>query len=179
MQRFSGFFDAEATEEPHLDHLRAAWFPQRHRAQRLVERADLTGALRVRGRQIVEIHPARRIDPLHLAAAFRCRARAGGINQQSSHDFRAHGQEVRAVLPVHVLRVHQPDERLVHQGRGIPAHARAFLADVLTSQAPQLVVDERRQALERLGIATPPRLEQRRDFRCRGGHHRAPIVVSA
>ena len=53
--------------------------------------------------------------------------------------------------------------RFVHQRRRIRAERRPLLPDVLPPEPAQVVVDERRQALERRLVAAPPRFEQRRD----------------
>ena len=65
-----------------------------------------------------------------------------------------------AVLPVHGAGVDQPHVRVVHQRGRIGAGARPLLPDVLPPEFAQVVVDERRQALERRLVAASPRFEQ-------------------
>ena len=102
----------------------------------------------------------RLLDPLQVAAALRGGAGARGIDENSPHDRRGDREKVGAVLPVHGAGVHQPHVRFVHERGRIRAGAGPFLPDVLPSEPAQVVVDERRQALERRLVAATPRFEQ-------------------
>ena len=57
--------------------------------------------------------------------ALRPAARPRHVDQDAAHDLRRHGEEVRAVLPAHVLPVHQPQVGLVDERRRLEDVARA------------------------------------------------------
>ena len=52
-----------------------------------------------------------------------------------------------------VLAVHQPEVRLVDQGRGLERLAGLLLGQLLGGQLAQLVVDQRQELLGRLRVA--------------------------
>ena len=104
------------------------------------------------------------VDPLNMATAFERGLCTSRINENPSHRPGRHGEEVRPVLPVHLPGVDEPEKRLVHQCRGLQRMPGVFLAHVVPGQATELLVDERRQAIERGGIALSPCLEKSGDF---------------
>jgi hypothetical protein len=78
-----------------------------------------------------------------------------------------------AILPVDQPGVDQAHVRLVDQRGSIPAGGRLLLSGMLPPKPAQVVVNERRQAVERLFVAAPPRLQQRRDIAIRWSRHAA------
>jgi hypothetical protein len=81
---------------------------------------------------------------------------ARDVHEDPAHERRGHREKVRPVLPVHVLRVNQPKIRLVHQRRGLKAVARPLASHAAPGDAPQLLMDERRQLGERFLVARSP-----------------------
>jgi hypothetical protein len=64
---------------------------------------------------------------------------------------------VRPILPVHVLRIYQPQVSLVDEGGGLQAVARSFAAHAPSGDPLQLLVDEGSQSSERALVARAPR----------------------
>jgi hypothetical protein len=48
------------------------------------------------------------------------------VNEDSPHQPIRHRHEVRAILPVHAMHVHQPHVRLVDERRSLPARSLAM-----------------------------------------------------
>ena len=67
---------------------------------------------------------------------------------------------MRPILPVHVLRIHQPQVGLVHEGGGLEAVACSFAAHAPSGDPLQLLMDERSQSGERGLVAGSPREEE-------------------
>ena len=67
------------------------------------------------------------------------------------------GEKVRPILPVHVLRIHQPQVGLMDEGGGLEAVARSFAAHAPSGDPLQLLVDEGSQSGERGLVARSPR----------------------
>jgi hypothetical protein len=65
--------------------------------------------------------------------------------------------------------VHQLEIRLVHHGRGAEGVVGALGLQPLVRDAPQVVINERNQLLERRSIAGGARREQTRDLTWRTG----------
>ena len=72
---------------------------------------------------------------------------------------------MRAVLPLHLLHVDQPQIRLVDERRRLQGMAAPLTLHVARGNAAQLRVDERQQRVERVGLAPVPGQEQRRRVR--------------
>ena len=63
-------------------------------------------------------------------------------------------------MPLHLLQVDEAQVRLVDERRGLQRVVRALVCHVPPRQPLQLVVDQRHQLLERLGLAAAPRKEE-------------------
>jgi hypothetical protein len=72
---------------------------------------------------------------------------------------------VGAILPLDLLDLDQPQIRLVDERGGLQCMSGVFALRVPPREAPQFVVDERDEPIERIGLATPPGEEQRRGGR--------------
>jgi hypothetical protein len=72
---------------------------------------------------------------------------------------------MRAVLPLHLSHVYQPDKSFVDQCRCLQGVANAFVGHMTARQPPELVVDERDQLFQRPLITAAPVNQQPRDFR--------------
>lgn len=175
-ERFCGLVDAEAAEEPQLDHLRTPCIMRRKHAEGVVECAQVLRALCSRHRQLVHVEPAGRIEPLQGAAAFQGAAGARGINEDSAHNARGHCKEVCPVFPIHCACVYQAQKGVVDQGTRVAADIGPLAADELPSELAQLVVDDGCKLLERPGVASSPGLEQGGDVAGWGERHNEAIL---
>jgi hypothetical protein len=75
------------------------------------------------------------------------------VHQDAPHRLGREREEVRAVAQADAGRVHQPDVRLVDQGRRLERVVRALAAEVLLGEGAQPVVDERQQVLRGLRVS--------------------------
>src|SRR5262249_51192924 len=103
-------------------------------------------------------------DALGLASSFGGPARFGVIDQNLAHQPRGGAEEVGAVLPIDLALVYQPQKSLVNQSRRLERVARTLTAQKPTRQAPQFIVDERRQLIAGALIALIPGDQQPSDF---------------
>ena len=67
-------------------------------------------------------------------------------------------------------RVHQPQVRLMNQGRGLERLARRLAGKPLRGQLAQLVIDQREQLLRRLGVGLLDRRQDAGDVIHRHSH---------
>jgi hypothetical protein len=79
------------------------------------------------------------------------------IDKHPSHEAGRDSKKVRAILPADAPGVGQSEKRLVHQGRDLKRVSAPLATHVPPSQAAQLRLDERHQALERPLVAVAPR----------------------
>jgi hypothetical protein len=82
------------------------------------------------------------------------------IDQHAPHQAGRDAEKVRAILPADAAGVGQPEERFVHQGRGLQGVTATLAAHVPASQAAKLRLHERRQPFERTVVAVRPRPQQ-------------------
>jgi hypothetical protein len=71
---------------------------------------------------------------------------------------------VGAVAPADSLQIHQAQERFVDEGGRLQRVVRALARHISRGQAVQFMIDERREALQRFGVAGIPGEEQPRDL---------------
>jgi hypothetical protein len=83
-------------------------------------------------------------------------AGAREIHKDAAHQPGGHREKVSAILPVHVLRIHQPQVRLVHESGGLEAVACSFAAHAPSGDPLQLLMDEGSQSSERGFVARSP-----------------------
>jgi len=67
---------------------------------------------------------------------------------------------MRAILPLDAALVHQLEEGFVHEGRDLKRVAGMLARDVPARYSMELAIDERRELIERLGIAALPSVKQ-------------------
>ena len=91
-------------------------------------------------------------------------ARPGLVDEDVAHDLRRHGEEVRAILPADALPVHQPQVGLIDERRRLKDVSGPLARHVARGETMQLLLDERRQDVERALVAAAPRDEQLRDI---------------
>ena len=154
------FVDAQAAKEPQLDHLRASRVEARQARQGIVERTELRRAVGRWCRKPVEIDVGGVRDLLELSAAFGSPLGTRGVDENPPHDPRRHRKEVSSVLPLQLANVHQPKIRLVHERGRLERMAGALPSHVTAGEPTELVVDERRELIERRLVAAAPGAEQ-------------------
>jgi len=88
---------------------------------------------------------------------------AGVIDKDSAHHLRRHREEVRAILPGDAVLPHEPHERLMHQRGGLQRVVGPFAAQIRAGPPLQLAVDDPRQIVAGLQIATAPCFQQAAD----------------
>ena len=84
-------------------------------------------------RSLSHIQGLGEVQRLRFAAALGGCLAAGPIKQDSAHQRGCHGEEMRAVLPVHLLRVHQAQIHLVNQIRALQAVSCALILQQVPS----------------------------------------------
>ena len=108
------------------------------------------------------------------APALGRRAGAREVDQHLAHGARRDGQEVAAVAHVEPALLGELEVGLVHEAGGVERLAGAVAPEVAVGDAPELVVDERHEAVESAGLAVAHRLQQERDL-----SHRHPTPPSS
>ena len=88
-----------------------------------------------------------------------------------------HREEVRTVLPPHLIDLHELQVGLVHECGGLESVALALPAHVAARQPAELVVDERREGVERSLIPGAPGQQQLGHLRRRRHPGRAVLRV--
>ena len=99
-------------------------------------------------------------DVHRVAAALLKSPGSRDVHEHPAHLSRRHRQEVLAVLPLHALRVDQPEIGLVDERRGLQAVPGALAGQAVTRDAMELGVHGLHELLERSAVAAAPCLEQ-------------------
>ena len=86
------------------------------------------------------------------------------VHENAAHDSRGDGQEVRAVLPRHVVSGNQPQIRLVDERRRLQTVTDGLMTDVPPRDAMEFIVDERNQPFEGTVVALAPFEQQSGHF---------------
>ncbi len=86
------------------------------------------------------------------------------VDQHAPHNLRRDRKEMGAILPLHVLPVDQAQVGFVDQRSSLKEVVATLAGHAPHRDAPQFLVDERRQRLERGLVAVAPRDEQLRDI---------------
>ena len=85
---------------------------------------------------------------------------AGVIDEDLAHQLRRHRKKVRPVLQRQSVHIHESQVDLMHERRRLKGVPRLFALEMAARHAAQLVIHERDQAVERLGVALAPGQEQ-------------------
>ncbi len=91
------------------------------------------------------------------ASALLVTARTRRIHQNPPHQLRADGEEMGAVLPVHLLAAQQFQVGLVDQCRGLQGVAGALPEHVAPREAPQFLVDQGDELLQGRRLRPDPK----------------------
>src|SRR6266436_2118595 len=78
---------------------------------------------------------------------------AGIINENSAHSFGCGVEEMDASVPLDVLHSGKAQPGLVNEGGRLQSLARSFTGHFVSCQAPELVIDQRKQFLRGIRIA--------------------------
>ena len=95
----------------------------------------------------------------------------GVVHQDAAHGLGEDGEELHPAFELYLAAAQQTQEGLVDQGRGLQGVARALPRQVGTGQGPQVLEDQRHQAVERLPVAAAPGVEKLGDLRAGIGMH--------
>jgi len=93
----------------------------------------------------------------------------GVIDQDPAHDLRGDAKEMRAILPIALALIDEPDVRLVNEGRRLQGVVGPLVPKLARGNAVELRIDEWQQLIEGSPVASTPVAEQRRDVARR--HH--------
>jgi hypothetical protein len=63
---------------------------------------------------------------------------------------------VRAVLPIHLLAVHEADVGFIDQSRGLQRVIRFLSGHIPARQPAQMLIDDRHELIQRSGVTLPP-----------------------
>ena len=156
-----GFLDRESAKRAKLDDLRQLGVDLGQMIERMVQRED--GYLVWRGDVLgfIHGHTAHTLAPLVRAMT------TSVVHEDAAHDLRRDTKEVRAILPIDLALVNEPDVRLMDQGRRLQGVVGALAPKLARGDAAELGVDEGQQLTERSAVAATPIAEQRRDVRRR------------
>lgn len=94
------------------------------------------------------------------AAAFTGMLPARVVNEDLAHQLRRHRKKVCPVLQRQPVHIYESQVDLVHERRRLEGMPGKFALEMTARHAAQLVVHERDQTVERLGVATAPGQEQ-------------------
>ena len=85
---------------------------------------------------------------------------AGVVDEDLAHQPRRDRKEVRAALQRHAIHIHEPQEDLVHECRRLEGVSGRFPPEMAAGHPPQLVIQQRNQAVERRGVSLAPGQEE-------------------
>jgi hypothetical protein len=159
-----GFLDAQPAEEAQLHYPTLSRVDARESIERLIE-CEHFNAARLRDDQhFVEAH-VQRISPTLRHASPACM-----VHQDAPHDLSAQRQEMEPAVAADSAGPFELEIRLVGEGGGFDALARAPMSELLARDTTQLRIDNGHQAVERVPIAGGPRREQSRHLMPGIGH---------
>src|SRR5689334_6307585 len=96
------------------------------------------------------------------------------IHQNLPHELRCHGEEVGTILPLwEVLRDHA-HIGFIDQGSALQCVAGTFSLQIMTRDAAQFVVNQRKKRVEGLAVSSTPANQQFCDLRGRARHLVSP-----
>ena len=122
--------------------------------ERLIEGEHVHTRRLSSGRHVVQAHHR------GAAAALACVLPAGVIDEDLAHQLRRDRKKVRPVLQRQPVDIHESQVNLMHERCRLEGVPGLFAPQMAARHAAQLVVDERHQTVERLGVALAPGQEQ-------------------
>src|SRR5262245_47228394 len=131
-----GFLDRESAKRAKLDDPRQLSVDLGQAIERMVQRKD--GYLVWRGDVLPFVHRHTR----HTLASLVRAVTTSVVDQDAPHDLRRHTKEVRAILPIDLALVDEPDVRLMDQGRRLQGVVRALVPQLAGGHPAKLRVDD-------------------------------------
>ena len=139
LQKRARFLHAQAGKESQLHNLRLPGIERLQRVQGRVELQERVIAIPSRRREFIQRYAH------GSAAPFGGAAGDGVVDQYTAHDIRGQGKEMRSILPIDRLAVHQPQKSFVNQRRWLERVILALPRHVAAGDDPQFAVDDWRQ----------------------------------
>ena len=144
------FFDAQPAKKSQFDHTALALVHLRQPPQRVVQSDQIHVRMGTHDQRFIEIHVGR------AATSFLIAARSREVDQDPSHELRANGKKMGAVLPFDLADTDQAEIGFMNQGGGLKGMSRAFAGHITSRRHVQLVVHERHQFLQGGFVPLPP-----------------------
>jgi eukaryotic-like serine/threonine-protein kinase len=158
IERGGGLLERQPREEPTLDHLRRARTGRRQTIEGLVERVHIV-LIRV-GEKTLNIGERKWRTP---GPPLRALATARVIDQDPAHGLGSDRKEVMLILGRQSLPSGHQHIRLVHQSRRRERVALVFVPKLCPRERLELPIYERKDAIQRVGLAVPKAREPLRD----------------
>src|SRR5262249_16240368 len=102
LEHFRSLFKAQAAEETQLYNLALSWRQSCQRRHCFIERDNVRAAIGRNQSHIVEV------DMSRAGASFGVSVCTREVDQYPAHQLCGDGKEMRAVLPLHILPIDQP-----------------------------------------------------------------------
>jgi hypothetical protein len=107
---------------------------------------------------------------LRPAASLVRPAGSRGIHQDATHQAGTDGDELRAILPLHLPDIHQPQVHLVDERRRLQRVSVTLARHVAARETPQLAENDGQELVEGRIVALVPGEQESCDLRL--SHHR-------
>ena len=136
MEHFGGFFDCQPSEETQFHDAAFSRINLLERAQCIIDGDKVRRSLA--GNQIYILKG----DLFPISSAFLVVLGASVVNEDAPHRLCSDGEEMRAILPLHIPAINQMQVCFVDQRRGLQRVASAFAVHITLGQMMQLAIDQ-------------------------------------
>ena len=153
LEHLGRFFHAESAKEAHFDNLYFARIEPRQRVHRVIQRHQVRGTVAAHHCCLLQR------NVLHAAAALQV-VTPRMLHQNAPHHLGRNREEMRAILPLHALVIHQAHVGFIDQRGGLQAVPRALALHVAARQTAQFVINDGSQLFERALVSAAPGAEQ-------------------
>src|SRR5262245_54108566 len=150
LHRFRRLFNGQPAEITPFRDPRLLRIERLHPPERVIEREQIDVAFVSQLIRLAESQPV--LAPASLGRPPASRA----LDQDVAHSHGGDAEEVRPVLPIDLFFINQPQVDLMNQVGGLERVTGALRAQIISGQASQLTVDQRRQFIERSFVAIAP-----------------------
>ena len=149
LEDVSRFFHAESAKKTHFDNLNFTRIDLCQGGHRIVECYQI--------RILAATYHGRLVqgNMQHIAPTFQVTA-PRMIDQNASHQLGRNREKMGAILPLHVLVIHQAHVGFVDQGTRLQAMSRPLTSHVASRQAVEFVINDGSQAVESSAISITP-----------------------
>ena len=149
-QRFGRLFNAQPSKIPQFSDPAFTLIERRQNSQSIIQSNQVFRSLIRHGQPLIKRHSQL------STTAFCVVPLASIVNQNHPHHLGCHGEEVSAVPPAHLSFIDQLQIRFVYQVRGLQSMTGAFVPESAPGEAAQLLIDQRRQSVERGSLSVAP-----------------------